>query len=874
MNALGVALSPDGRFAIVSNDDERQESARSLLDPRVHGGYSLSVVDTHSMKLVDQFVDPTGKISYFSGIVSLDDPAHSGQTLVLASGGGDNALHFYDLSAAGALSPDATPSVDIPGPSDAAFANRDHSFPGSIALSRDKRFVYVVDNLGNDVAVIDIPARRLVGSRASVGYFPFGVALAGDQLLVTDEGLQRYPMFSQPVRTPEFRGVTADQNASALSVIALSADGGSLAGNTSTVAMDPTPNGVEAVGGAHPTSIAASPSRGYAFVTMTNVDRIATVALKPTPHVVAGLDLRLFYRAPYGTQPIGAILSKDGRRLYVALSGLDAVAVIDSSNPLRLRRLGLIPTGWYPTALALSADGRYLYVANAKGKGQDKGFQGGPPFNTGSKGQIYQAFGDSNTIWATLQQIDLHKFSLLTDTRTVLGYTRLPHAAYANPIVPPQRSLRKSSRIKHVVLILEENKTFDSMLGDLKDDAGRPYGNGDPNLVSFGQSITPNLHELARTFGIADNFYADGDESDAGHQFTAGGITSSYSERTLLVKDGRGDLVNKNEDVEDYPRAGYIFNGLAHQGATYRDYGDLIRISGYDEGRAHDPRADDPNFVSMADQSAPTAGLGGLYDVNVPALAALKDHVDLDYPGWNLRIRDVRRAKEFIRDYAATNLGGAAVPAFTYIWLPDDHGGRGADIPPLPEEVADGDRALGMVVEYLTHLPSWSSTAIFIMPDDAQSSRDHVNEHRSYAIVVSPYAKRRYIGKRHTSTVSVLKTEEEMLGLPPLALGDLLATDLSDFFTTNANLSPYTKIDVPTQVASAEGNRIADLLLQTDQNGPDADVKRSARIIELSRLADKLANRRAEYSSADYAARQQALYTAARDVVARGGEHD
>jgi hypothetical protein len=400
------------------------------------------------------------------------------------------------------------------------------------------------------------------------------------------------------------------------------------------------------------------------------------------------------------------------------------------------------------------------------------------------------------------------------------------------------------------------------MLGDLADAQGRRYGNGDPSLVSFGASITPNLHALAREFGVATNLYADAEESDAGHQYAAAGIATAYSEKTLLVKSGRSPLVNKNEDPEDYPRAGYIFNSASRAGLTYRDYGDLVRISGYDEGRAENPKDDDPNFVSMADQNAPTSGLGGLYSLDVPALAALGGHIDTNYPGWNLRIRDVRRANEFVRDFTALERRNAA-PDFTYIWLPSDHGGFGVDIPPLPEEVADGDRALGTIVDFLSHPPTWNSTVIFITPDDAQSSRDHVNEHRTYALVVSPYAKRHYAGDTHLSTVSILKTEEELLGLPPLSLGDLLASDMSDFFTSTPDMAPFNAIPVPAQTASTEGRRIAAMLEKTDQSAPDADAERSARIVDLSRRADALAERRTLFTPQVYAAKQRALYEAA-----------
>lgn len=862
MNPLGVALSPDGRFAVVSNDDERQEGAHSAVSPKALGGYSIAVVDTRTMRLTDVF--KAENTPFFLGIAALKDPKDPRQTLVIASGGPSNTMHFFHLSSAGTLR-EGPAYLAIAAPTDAHFANQNHAFPGSLAVSRDGRIAYVVNNLANSVTAIDIAGRRAMHS-ARVGYFPYSAAVAGGRLFVTDPGLMRYAALEKPVRVPEFANVAPSIDASALSVVPLERSGDVAATGGYSLPLDRVPDGMRTVGGAHPSAIVTSKDGRYAFVCMTNVDRISVVALSRVPHVVGGIDLQLFARSPYGTQPNSLALSPDGKRLYVAMAGLNAVAVLDARNPAKLHRLGLIPTGWYPAALALSPSGRYLYVANAKGIGEEPRFQGGPPYRRSSNGRIVQSSGDSNTIWGTLQRVDLLHLPLPKTTLATLRYNRVQQSVRENAVLPPLRSMRASSAIKHVVFILEENKTYDSMLGDLSDAAGRPHGNGDPNLVSFPQSVTPNLHALARDFGVADNYYSDGDESDAGHQYAAGGVATAYSEKTLLVKGGRAPLVNKNEDPEDYPRAGYIFNAAQAAGLSYRDYGDLVRLSGYDEGSAENIRDDDPSFRDVQDRTAQTTGLGGMYFLNVPAPASLRDHVDLNYPGWNLHIRDERRADEFIRDYDGLERSGQ-VPAFTYIWLPADHGGFGPSIPALPEEVADGDRALGKIVDYLSHRQTWGSTAIFIVPDDAQSTRDHVSEHRSYAVVVSPFAKRGYVGSRHISTVSVLKTEEEILGLPGLALNDLLAGDLADFFTSEADARPYSAISVPEQTASAEGRRIAALLLRTDQSAPDADVERSARIIGFSRRADRLAERRNSMTPGGYATAQRALYDAALHIL-------
>lgn len=863
MNALGVALSPNGRFAIVSNDDEHQAKTTSALDGLSTGGYTLAVVDTQTMAVVSRYSDP--EESFFVGVLAVPDPANLGHTLVLASGGGSNAVYAFDLDSKGNLTPDPHHVIAIPTPSDERFANRGHAFPSTIVIEPGGRLVDVVDNLANDVVQIDLATRSVVGTPTPVGFFPLAAAAVPGGLLVANEGLSRYGVLTTPATVPAFGTPAVDlDRASSISVIARQADTSLV--NDSSVPLDRGPNGIREIGGVHPAAIVAMHAKPYAFVAMSNVDRVATIRLGKEPRVVGGTELRLFDRGPYGTQPDALVLSRDERRLYVALAGINAIAVLDTSDPLHPHRIGLIPTGWFPAALALSRDGTKLFVANAKGLGNDRGFTGDQSRFVDARGHIASVLADSNAMWSTLERIDLAGVNLRASTTLALSYLRAIHPPRTNPLVPQNFDGTGSNAIKHVVLILEENKTYDAMLGDLKDGAGMPYGPGDPSYVAFDESVTPNLHALARTFGLAGNIFADAEESDAGHQYVSAGITNVYAEKTLLVKRARRPLVNKNEDPEDYPRAGYIFNSLAARGKTYRDYGDYLRVSGYDEGEANDPKLDDPRFISQDDVTAPTQGLGGLYTLDVPVLAALAGHVDTNYPGWNLRIRDVRRAAEFVRDMDPL-VKADAMPAFTHVWLPADHGGFGKNVPSLPEEVADGDRALGTIVDYLTHIPQWESTAIFIMPDDSQSSRDHVNVHRTYAIVVSPYAKRHHLGARHLSTVSVLKTEEELLGLPALSLGDALATDMSDFFTSVPDATPFARTIAATQSASKEGRSIAALLARTDQSSADADGARAASLVDLSRRADALAHRRAKLDREQYVCDQRALFERALTVV-------
>jgi YVTN family beta-propeller protein len=773
--ALGVALSPDGRFAVLSHADQLAAGLRSAVDPRIFGGSSLAVVDVATMQVVDRFALP-GE-TYFAGIAALRDPRDLRRSLVFVAGGAGNAVEVFDLDAKGRITPDAVHAIPIAGPLDPKFSDFGRSFPAALVAAPDGRRVYVVNSGGGNVSAIDTLARSVSGASGSAGFFPFGAALAGNRLCVTNEGLMRAARVANPPLAPAFGTPPRDERrASSLSLLDLTPRGDFNPGSSDApaLALDPAPDGRKIVGGAHPSAVAVSADGAYAFIAMAGVDRIATVALGGVPQVAGGTELRLFDRGPYGTQPAALALSHDGTRLYVALAGLNAVAVLDARDPVHLHRLGLLPTGWFPSALALAADDRTLFVVNSKGFGHD----------TGTPGEAA-----SGAVWSTLQKIDLSTATLAETTFTTLKNTREVGTA-----VP-----RYPRALQNVVVIVEEHQTFDALLGDLG------YGPADPAGLGFGAAVTPNLHALARRFALAGNFFADAQDSNAAHQFLTAGTSTVYSQRALALETGRRIPLAAGEDPEDAPRAGSIFNDLDRHGIDFRDYGDLVRLTGYDQGEAVDPAVDDPAFAGVDGVAAPTRGLGGRYAADVPAPAVLAGHIDLDYPGWNLRIRNERRAREFIRDYAALVKAGRQ-PRFTHLWLPADRPPtvlEAPGIPPEAERVADGDRALGAIVQYLSRLPSWRHTAIFILAADTGGRRDHVDADRGYALVVSPYAKRHFVGMRHLSTVSVLKTAEGILQLPPLGLGDLLATDMSDFFTFGPDVRAFTALRAAGAAAPA-----------------------------------------------------------------------
>jgi hypothetical protein len=339
-----------------------------------------------------------------------------------------------------------------------------------------------------------------------------------------------------------------------------------------------------------------------------------------------------------------------------------------------------------------------------------------------------------------------------------LNYNRTPAIARFNPIIPALRSNKRSDVIDHVVYVAVGTQSYDAMLGDLRDGSGNPHGNGESDLAVYPQSVTPNLHALAQSYALADNFYASDADLDLAKDFATAAQPTLYDELVTTAGAARSPMSDYGDDPEDYGRSGYLFNALTRAGLSFRDYGGLLRLSGYD---------------------------GSGYHLDVPALAALNGNVDLGYPSLNAsnpKINDVTRAAEFDQDMERY-VQADAVPNFTYVWLPTAQGAAGA---------ADADRALGQIVDFVSHTPHWSSTAVFVVPEGSQGSRDHVSPLRSYALVVSPLAKRGYVGDVHLSVASVVKTEEEIFGLPALTLNDLLATDMSDFFTDAPAPEPYT----------------------------------------------------------------------------------
>ncbi len=474
------------------------------------------------------------------------------------------------------------------------------------------------------------------------------------------------------------------------------------------------------------------------------------------------INLALTPRQPLGTTPGGLSFSADGTKLFVACADINAAAVVDISGA-RSRVAGFIPTGWYPTATIGLPDGR-LAVLNGKGARSYPNPLGPTPF----RGSAASLPDGSLTHYVariqrgSVQLVDVDEAKLPGYTQEVLGNSPYRDEKLTDPGTPPGNPVHGGGPIKHVIYIVKENRTYDQVLGDIKE------GNGDPSLVLFGENVTPNQHKLAREFVLLDNFYENSDVSADGHNWATAAIAPDYTQRTWpSTYAGRRDTYDFNGTGDaNLPPAGYIWTAVAQAGLTLRNYG---------------------YWVENRETAAPDG----------TQIEAVLDPVLAERTNWNFRsfdmdYTDVARAGVFIEDLKGFEKSGA-MPNFMIMRLGNDHTSYNSPgkIAPLAA-AADNDQAVGMVVEAVSKSRFWNETAIFVIEDDAQNGPDHVDSHRSSCYVISPWVKRHSVNSTMYNQASVLRTMELILGLRPLTTFDAGARPMFSVFANAISPGPYT----------------------------------------------------------------------------------
>ena len=739
---MSSALSRDGRYLLVLN-----------------GGYkppSISVLDTAIGREVSRVPVPDAWLGLaFS-------PA--GDRVYV--GGGSKSSVFEFKFSGGSLQPARTFTVV----SEEKRTNRD--FIGDVALTPDGRMIYAAD-LYHDSLVVINPQSGMTIDRVKTGRRPYRILFAPDGKTFfvsswTDGAVGQYQ--------------TLD---------------GSLVTNV-RVALHPTdmlwlPGKNDPAEG-EPAWVARL------FVSAANTNNVYTYGVSESNELrlVESINIALTPREPLGMTPSALALAVDGKRLYVVCSDANAVAVVDVSQD-RSQVVGFIPTGWYPTAARSLADGR-LVVLNGRGGGSLANPQGPnptrrpEPVHEGVAGPQYVGRIQTGTASFVdpVGDAQLREYSKTVLANSPYNDSRLDDAGTANTGPIPNHP-GTHSPIEHVVYIVKENRTYDQVLGDVKE------GNGDASLVLFGEKATPNQHKIAREFVLLDNFYVNSDVSADGHNWSTAAIASDYVQKMWPNSYGGRRKLYDYEGLEPtaVPPAGYLWTNAAAAGISMRNYGYFVV-------NLKTPAADGTQVESVLD----------------PVLRKVTNmryrSFDLDYP-------DVERARVFLEDLAEFE-SKADMPQLMVMRLGNDHtsGTVPGKIAPL-SSVADNDYALGKIVEGISRSRFWPTTAIFVVEDDAQNGPDHVDSHRSPAFVISPYIRRHAVDSTMYNTTSVLRTIELVLGLNPMTHFDAGARPMHAAFRAMADTAPYTaeKPGVPLDERNPAGSATASRSLKLDFRGED-----------------------------------------------------
>jgi YVTN family beta-propeller protein len=637
-------------------------------------------------------------------------------------------------------------------------------FPAGMVISPDGQRLYVTQNLAHAVAVIDV-ANRTVLTSIPVGKSPWGLAI-------------------HPTRHELYVTNRGDRTATIIDT-----DMNVVRSSVST--------------GVNPNAIAVTPDGSKVFIANANSDDV-TVFDVLSPATARTISLTPFEGARPGSSPSALAISPDGRSVYVATSWENAVAVIDAaSETVR----GYLPTGFYPSAIAVSRDSQLIYIANMKG---DRTY---PRTTKIQKLDLLfnVTLGGTYGVHGTLQivhrpsEMRLRGFThrVAVNNGWDTGVRPSNHQPTVTACSPIPCTGADESPMQHVFFVVRENKTYDQILGDL------PEGDGDPSLQIYKPKTTPNVRALVREFALFDRLFVNAEKSEPAHAWSAGAIDTDYEERTWVPvsfnvrPDDIGAHHSSNDTGEEVrglmgpiatPEGGFWFDNCFNHGLSFRNYGEFLRID----------------------------------DAGNPIDYWLQN-TSLDFRVFDLAVSDVSRFETWRNEFTQ-QIAGGTVPRFTYIALPNDHtGGSSSGLAKPDAYVADNDFALGKIVETISAATDiWKQSVIFVMEDDSQSGGDHVDSHRTVGTVIGPYVRRHQANHTRYDMVSMHRTMELILGLPPMSRFDQMAIVMRDVFTDTPDFTPFiarpqeVPLNLPTSAAAIDNrSRAAQLSRQYDFSRPD-----------------------------------------------------
>jgi DNA-binding beta-propeller fold protein YncE len=806
-----IALSPDGRFAVLLHSGYGAYTSG--------GKQSLSVLNLDTDELTDFPDDRLGnraRQTYFLGlafgldgkhlfasVASLTDP------LGKQKGSTGNGIAVYTFEN-GRIAPERfmplTPRDNIPQRKIRRPEFKDVTYPAgiSIGMSGAQERLLVACNNSDEAVLVNTSDGKIV-QRFDLARFKYIPGSLPYTSVMTRDGK---------------RGFVSLWNASAVAELDL------LQGRVRRFIPLREPTSPLA-GGSHPTALLLNRDNSRLFVALTNRDEIAVLDTA-TGKPASFLSTKLPGQQYGGSDPEHLALSPDEKTLFSANAISDSVAVFDltkASSGRPLGAVGFIPTQWYPTVVA--ATSKDLLIASAKGRGS-----GPNPKSNGKTpdGRPRYPYGPA-MINGSLARIPLSDLpaNLSSFTKQVAEANAVRGNADRVPFATGE------NKIHHVIYIIKENRTYDQVFGDLG------VGDGEPSLAMYGEDITPNQHKLARQFGVLDNFYDSGDVSGDGHVWSTSASISDYIAKTWPIGyrgqehtyDSEGTLlggISVEDELPDAgePTGGYLWKNFASHGLSYRHYGEYIVSRWCNTEHGTSPPTSGP--PRPAGLSCPRTSInkgepleknvgdprGGPspYPWAVPILAKnvaseveLRGHFDPLFPDFEVAYPDQLRADEFLNEFnhfvASRRVHQDAMPQFILLRLPNDHTAGGTKNKPKPAaSVADNDLAIGRVVDAISHSPYWDDTAFLILEDDAQNGPDHIDSHRSIALVISKYsplpstgadaAAAPFVDHSFYTTVNMVRTIESLLGVPPMNANDSRAAVMAPLFSGPGQQPAFT----------------------------------------------------------------------------------
>jgi YVTN family beta-propeller protein len=719
---MSSTVSPDGTHLAASVTD---------------GDGALTIVDLKTWK-VQQLVgnNAAANLKISGNDVGQEGPTYSPDGKQLWLGRTDGYTKFT-VNADGTLANPTDIKIPADGPK--------HALVGAAVFSADGATVYSAVNGQNRVVAINTATGDIQRSW-SVGNAPRGIVMVGNKLYVSNEG-------GRPARPGE-----TTINSYNTQVPADPVTGATTTGTVSVINLakpNTTPASINV--GLHPTALFAA--KGAVFVTNTATNDVSVIKTA-NDKVVQTISTQPWPEATVGYEPDAVTLTSDGH-LLVTLGRANAIAVYNYTSPQEpVSYVGLLPTDYFPAEIATV--GKQIVVSNTRGIDALR--------PTGSAGH-----GTHDTT-SSLQHFTLPSDKTIkSETATVFkqngwasgDVAKAKAKSKAKPVPVPAR-IGDPSTIKHVFLIVKENRTYDQVLGDM------PQGDGDPSLAEFGENVTPNQHALADQFGLYDNTYDIGTNSAEGHNWLMQADDPEYTESSA------GEYLRSYDTEDDalgHQKSGFLWTGAQAAGKTVRDFGEFQQfLTKPADASWQNLYCDSKNMAATGKGSAYTldssSPIPSLNSVSVP-----------NFPKFDTSVPDVYREQIWQQDFAKN--GPANLNMF---WLSSDHTGGPAN---AASQVADNDLAVGKMVDTISHSKYWKDSAIFVVEDDSQAGLDHVDGHRAPIQIISPYAQHGTVDNHYYSQITMVRTIEQILGIDPMNQKDSAATPMAGAFTKKPDNTPF-----------------------------------------------------------------------------------